>query len=206
MNTEYLKLSIFDPEEGKLEKIVKVLSNEGLVVFPTETVYGIGFDTESKAAMDRIEAIKKERQDKPYSISIPDFSWIKDYRIDKDSLNRAHLIEDLLPGPITFIVKIEDGSKLGIRVPMNRITQDAITLFKKPIYLPSANISGGVPAKNAQEAMDCLWGRVDLIVDGGCCTLCVASLVLDLTQNPVKILREGPLFFTTEVKKRFSIE
>ncbi len=206
MSTEYLKIDLFNPEEDKLKDIVRVLSSGGLVVFPTETVYGIGFDIESKVAMDRMEIIKKERQEKPYSISIPDLSWIKDYKLSNDSLNKLQLIRDLLPGPITFVVEREDKEKLGFRVPMNKITQSAITLFKKPIYLASANRSGGVPAKDAQEAMDNLRGEVDLIIDGGCCNLSVPSLVLDLTQNPVKILREGPLSSTTEVKKRFNIQ
>ncbi len=206
MNTSFLKLNIVNPEKDKLREAVKVLSHGGLVVLPTETVYGIGFDIKSEMARGKITDIKRERKEKPYSIAMPDFNWIEDYEIESMSLKRAYLIKDLLPGPLTFILNVGGKGKIGFRIPDNRITQDIITLFKKPIYLTSSNISDGVPALSFKEAVERLNGRVDLIINGGSFSLSRPSLVLDLTQNPVKILREGPTLFTEEVKKRFEIK
>jgi L-threonylcarbamoyladenylate synthase len=206
MNTRSLRINIVKPEKDKLEKAVRVLSSGGLVVLPTETVYGIGFDIDSKMAMDKIAEIKKERRDKSYSVAIPDFNWIERYKIKDGSLKRALYLKDLLPGPLTFILEREDNSSIGFRVPDNKVTQRIITLFKKPIYLASANISGADPALSFKEAVDYLQGKVDLIVDGGNSCLLKPSLVLDLTQNPVKILREGSVNLTAEIKRRFGIK
>ncbi|MDD5613502.1 MAG: L-threonylcarbamoyladenylate synthase [Candidatus Omnitrophica bacterium] len=204
MNTEYLRLNIFEPERDKLEIIVQVLRTGGLVVLPTETVYGVGFDPDSEIAARKIKAVKETRE-KPYSLCIPDLSWIKSYQVEERSLSNLSVIEDLLPGPITFVLNIKNRGKIGFRIPLNKITQSAVEIFARPIALASANASDKIPASNAQEAFDYLLSKVDLIIDGGCSTLCVPSMVLDLTENPVKILREGPLFVNEEVRKRYNI-
>ncbi|HEO64013.1 MAG TPA: Sua5/YciO/YrdC/YwlC family protein, partial [Candidatus Omnitrophica bacterium] len=169
MNTEYLKLNIFEPEKEKLEIIAQVLKKGGLVVLPTETVYGIGFDPDSNIAVQKMKAVKEAR-DKPYSLCVPDLSWIDNYQVEEGSLSNLSLIKDLLPGPITFIVSVKNKGKIGFRIPLNRITQNGVEIFAKPIGLASANASGKMPASNAQEASDYLFGRVDLIIDGGCST------------------------------------
>lgn len=205
MKTEYLKLNPYQPERESIEYAVRVIKEEGLVVLPTETVYGIGFDPESEIAWQKIREIKREREQKPYALHLASIEWLKNYDFDEYSLSNFGAISDLLPGPITFILGLKDKSKLGFRIPNNLITQKLIFFFSKPIYLPSANISGGVPARGVQEVIDNLWGKVDLILDGGSCQYCILSCVLDLTQNPVKILRAGPPFVTEEIRRRFNI-
>lgn len=204
MKTQYLKINPYQPEREKVKHVVEVLRDGGLVVLPTETVYGIAFDPDLKGAWEKIDQIKRGRK-KPYSLNLPNLDWLKRYQVDEYSMQCLDKIRDLLPGPITFILAVRDMGKVGFRIPDNLITQEVILAFSKPIYLPSANLSNEPPARNAQEAMDSLWGKVDLIVDGGGCKFCIPSLVLDLTENPVKILREGPPFVTEEVRRRFNL-
>ncbi|MDP8233422.1 MAG: L-threonylcarbamoyladenylate synthase [Candidatus Saelkia tenebricola] len=205
MRTECLKITPFNPEKGKIDFIIKVFSRGGIVVLPTETVYGVGFDLESDCALKKINNVKNQRDKKPYAVCIPDSSWIKNYDIEEQSLKNFSLIKDFLPGPITFIMTAKDKCKIGFRIPANNITQQVLFAFLKPIGLSSANMSHQTPARGVQEAIDYLWGKVDLIVDGGPSDLCVPSLVVDLSFSPIQILRSGPIFITQEVKKRFKI-
>ncbi len=202
MKTEYLKISPGSPEEERINRVVEALSNGGLVVLPTETVYGIGFDLESDIALNKIGAVKKERDAKPYTVCIPDSNWLSNYDIEEESRRNFSLIEDLMPGPITVVMAVKGRGKLGFRMPADNITRQVVYAFSKPIGLSSANLSYQIPARGAQEAIDYLWGAVDLIVDGGSPVFCVPSLVLELSLNPVEILRAGPPFVTEEVKKR----
>jgi len=205
MKTEYFKISSCFPEEERINHVVEILSNGGLVVLPTETVYGIGFDLESDIALNKIRVVKRERDAKPYTVCIPDLSWLDNYDIEEKSRKNFSLIEDLIPGPITAVMAVKGKDKLGFRIPANDITRQVVYAFSKPIGLSSANFSYQMPARGAQEAMDYLWGAVDLIIDGGSSVFCVPSLVLDLSLNPVEILRTGPPFVTEEVKKRLMV-
>ncbi len=205
MKTEYLKVDSYNPQQEIIDYLTKALRSGSLVVLPTETVYGIGFDPASARALDKIVLTKTNREGKPYSICVPEISWLDKYDITEISKANFSIIKDLLPGPITCIMEVRKQGLLGFRIPANTITKRVLSSFAKPLYLSSANASGELPARGVQEVIDALWGKVDIIVDGGCCQLCLPSLLLDLSRNPVKILRAGPPFVTLEAKKRFKI-
>lgn len=205
MKTEYLKLDPYRPGREKVKYVAEVLRRGGLVVIPTETVYGIGFDPESKPALERIVQVKRNRNRKPYTLCLPSMEWLRKFSLAESSWNNLQAIRDLLPGPITFLLEVRGRGISGFRIPLNFIAQEIVRSFSKPINLSSANVSGETPARCVQEAIDSLWGKVDLILDGGFSPLCLPSLVLDLSRKPVKILREGPPFVTAEVKRRFGI-
>ncbi|HDM08630.1 MAG: threonylcarbamoyl-AMP synthase [Candidatus Omnitrophota bacterium] len=202
MKTEYLKISPLHPQEERIKLAVEVLRNGGLVVLPTETVYGIGFDPDSEIAWRKIERVKSQRGRKPYSLNLAYPEWVKRFNIKSDSLNRLELIRDLIPGPVTFIVVDNEDRKIGFRIPDHLVCRSVIQGFSGPVYLPSANPSGLSPACSAQEAMDMLWGMVDMVIDSGPAQLCVPSAVVDLTAGSIKLLREGPPFVTAEITRR----
>ncbi|HDI45910.1 MAG TPA: threonylcarbamoyl-AMP synthase [Candidatus Omnitrophica bacterium] len=204
MKTQYLKISPICPQAERIRLVVETLKAGGLVVLPTETVYGIGFDPDSPVARDKITRVKSQRDNKPYSWNLPDIDWLDNFNIRQDCLQRLKLIGNLLPGPITFIMCDHNGNKLGFRIPANSICRKIIQKFSKPIYLPSANPSNLRPACSAQEAMDMLWGEVDMIVDGGPSQMCLPSAVVDLTQSQVQLLRSGPPFVTAEILRRIN--
>lgn len=204
MKTRYLKITPFHLGEERINLAVEVLKNGGLVVLPTETVYGIGFDPDSEIAWEKIKKIKSQREGKPYSLNLATPEWLKKFNIRPDCLKRLELISDLIPGPVTFILVDDSGNKIGFRVPAQIICQEIIARFSRPIYLPSANFSNFKPACSAQEAMDMLWGMVDMVVDCGPSQLCLPSAVVDLSGDKVKLLREGPPFVTEEIKRRLS--
>ncbi len=202
MKTEYLKISPLHPQEERIKLAVEVLRKGGLVVLPTETVYGIGFDPGSKIAWRKIARVKSQREGKPYSLNLAYPEWVKRFNINSKSLNRLEVIKDLIPGPVTFIVVDNEDRKIGFRIPDHLVCRSVIQRFSRPIYLSSANLSNLRPACSAQEAMDMLWGMVDMVIDSGPAQLCVPSAVVDLTGESVKLLREGPPFVTAEIIRR----
>lgn len=168
------------------------LSNGGLVVFPTETVYGLGANAEDEKAVSEVYRIKNRPTNKPLSLHIADleifYTRLRTF-VDK---NVQKLINKFWPGPLTLIVETEKG-KEGFRMPDNVIARQLIELSGVPVVAPSANISGKVPPQSYSEISEEIRTRVDIIIDGGKANIGIESTVLDVTTTPYKILREGAL-------------
>lgn len=177
---------------SSLREVVDILLKGGLVVLPTETVYGIGAVYGNKQAEERLCKVKEGWTfEKSFSISVESvdtalsfFSVLPPYGF--------RLIEKFWPGPLTIVFYDKDGSKtLGIRVSSHKVLNAILKEVKVPLYLPSASINGKKEAVCAGEAEDVFKGKVDLIVDSGPSFFRKASTVIDLTYNPFKVLREG---------------
>ena len=170
----------------------KVLREGGLVAFPTETVYGLGANALKKKALDNLYRAKARRRSKPFSILISDFKIIK--RMGCALTAEAESVLDgFWPGPLTAILKARSGKKIGFRMPDNRVALELVKKSAVPVACPSANISGGPLPKDAREVTRQLYGRIDLILDGGRTRIGVESTVVDFTVSPPKILREGAI-------------
>lgn len=179
------------PDKNKIKEAAKALDSGKLVVFPTETVYGIGADAENKVALSRLRRLK-QRPTKPFSFHIAEKADLKKLHcaIDKTA---DKLINKFLPGPITLILKTKRGKKIGVRMPTHPV---ALALLKKAsvwVVAPSANFKAEKPAQTAKEALSDLGNYVDVIVDGGRARIGASSTVLDLTQRPPRLLREGKI-------------
>ncbi|MGD9014977.1 MAG: L-threonylcarbamoyladenylate synthase [Candidatus Omnitrophota bacterium] len=192
MRTRILKINPQQPEEGKIKIAAKALRNGGLVIIPTETVYGVAADLRKLKAIDQLHKIKQRPKDKPFSLHIDDKERAEDFT---NCLNKlaCKLIDKFWPGPLTLILPGASGGTVGLRVPDNNIALKLIAAVGGPLLLPSANLSGRPAPKNFDEAMRDLGDKVDIAIDGGSARIGIESSVVDLTQTPYRIQRLGAL-------------
>ncbi len=192
MNTEIIKIDPNYPEMDKIVKCSRIIRDGGLVVFPTETVYGIAADFSNEKAMDRLRSIKS-RKDKPFSILISQRSIIPNFTTYNDK-KLYKMIDRYWPGPFTAVVPaLKSEETIGIRMPNNIIALSLVHESQCTIAAPSANLEGNAPPKTCEEALKDLDGLVDVAIDGGPVVVGKASSVVDFTQEKPVVLREGPI-------------
>jgi len=179
---ERLKLN-----EESLKRAAEVLNSGGVVIFPTETVYGIGALITKEEAVKRIYEIKKRPPDKPLQVLIADPKQAE-FMAQEISKKARELMESFWPGPLTLIFKAASGKSVGIRMPKH---DWLLKLIKKtgPLAASSANLSGEIDPVSAGEVKI----EADLMIDGGKCKLGEASTVIDVSVDPPLILREGQI-------------
>jgi tRNA threonylcarbamoyl adenosine modification protein (Sua5/YciO/YrdC/YwlC family) len=191
-STKVLKINPEKPEEKLLLQAADLISHGGLVIVPTETVYGIAANSLNQKTMERLDRIKNRPADKHYSLHIGDKEKIVEYAKDIP-VAAFKLMDKFWPGPLTMILKAVDNTTVGIRLPDNRILRRVITLSDVPVVCPSANISGKPAPTTFSAALKDLNGLVDLAIDAGDTPLGVESTVVDLTVDPPQVLREGAI-------------
>ncbi|MBU4352960.1 MAG: threonylcarbamoyl-AMP synthase [Nanoarchaeota archaeon] len=199
MKTKIIKINPEKPEISKVKIAAETLRKGGLVAFPTETVYGLGADAFNSEAIKKIFEAKGRPIDNPLIIHIADKKEV--YRLAREVPREAEkLINKFWPGPLTIILKksnivsdiITAGlDSVAIRMPNNKIALTLIKKSKVPIVAPSANLSGKPSPTMAEHAIQDLYGKIEIIIDGGETDIGVESTVLDLTTNPPTLLRPG---------------
>ena len=174
-----------------VERAVSVLMHDGLIVYPTETVYGLGADAFSDEAIGKVYEAKKRDISKPISIAVSDFEML--CSVAKVDARMEGFIQAFLPGPVTVVVPARNmipdiltggTGMIGIRIPSHVIALEIIEKFDAPITATSANLSG---AKDPVTPDECTVPR-DLLVDGGRLPG-TPSTVVDLTT--CTIIRKG---------------
>lgn len=193
---KHIKINPESPEKKKIEQAITVLENGGTVVYPTDTLYGLGADIYREDAVRKVYTIKKRSFNNPISVCVSEIGDIgKIAYMDKDT---EKIVKKILPGPFTIILRKKENispiltageEKIGIRIPDNRICRELTQRF--PITTTSANISGKKAPKSLKEVLEELGDLVDLILDDGRSGEGVPSTVLDLTTRPLEILRKG---------------
>lgn len=177
-----------------IKKASEIIRRNGIVIYPTETVYGIGASIFSSEALERIFEIKKRDKDKPISVAVSDFVMM-DELVYMGEMEKQ-FIKKFLPGPVTIILqkkeKVPDiltsGSEfVGIRFPDHRTTIWLIELAGVPITSTSANFSGETPPRKVVDIRI----SADYVIDGGECSG-EPSTVVDLVNK--RILRKGARF------------
>ena len=193
MKTKVICLDPRFPDLKALGDAAKVLRRGGLVVFPTETVYGLAADFANAEAMRRLRELKDRPEGKPFSILIAQRGLITNYTSMSDPVLYKVLWE-FCPGPLTLVVPARDGeTTIGVRVPDNLIAAKLVQEAQLTVAAPSANAAGMPPPRTCQEALANFDGRVELALDGGPCRLGRSSTVVDMTVRPPKVLREGAI-------------
>ena len=189
-----LKTSIDTVDEKIIGEAIDVMSKGGVVLYPTDTVYGLGANIFDSSAVRRIFEIKQRSLLKPVSILIPDMSAID--LVARVSNDQRVVINNYLPGPYTFILRktpivprvVTSGSTyVGVRVPNNDIACRLASLF--PITTTSANISDDEVLSNPEDILEQLDCDVDLVIDVGDLKSDHASMIIDLSQSNPKIIR-----------------
>lgn len=187
--------------EDELNEVIKILNNDGIVIFPTETVYGIGGNALSDKVVDRIYEVKQRPREKAINILISSKDEIEKYACIKSNLEKE-IIEKYMPGPITLILEKKgdfgktftaDNNTIGIRIPDSNIVQEILKRIDFPIVAPSANISGKPSGVDAEEIMKDFENKVDAIIDGGKAKIGTASTIVKVENEKVVVLRQGSL-------------
>jgi len=192
MSTKIVKVDLLDPQEDYLKEAADILARGGLVIIPTETVYGIAANMLNKETINRLYEIKQRPKDSPFSLHIEEKEKVENFARDIPTC-AYKLMDKFWPGPLTVVLKSKDQGSVGIRMPDNKIALKIIAQAKVPIVCPSANLSGKPAPVNFQEAIEDLQGLVDFAVDAGNTELQIESSVVDLTLEPLRVLREGAI-------------
>jgi tRNA threonylcarbamoyl adenosine modification protein (Sua5/YciO/YrdC/YwlC family) len=185
-----IKLDPLNPEEKYLKEAGEVLKGGGLVILPTETVYGLAANLLDEKAIERLSAIKQRPKDKPFSLLIDREDKVLEFA--REIPQAAYkLIAKFWPGPLTLILRAKEEGTVGLRLPDHRIAQQVIALAGVPVACPSANISGQPAPWNFFDAIKDFGELVDLAIDAGQTKLKAESTLVDVTVEPARVLREG---------------
>jgi tRNA threonylcarbamoyl adenosine modification protein (Sua5/YciO/YrdC/YwlC family) len=192
IHTRVVKIDPKAIAQGAINEAAALLEDGGLVVFPTETVYGIAVNLLNKKAMERLKELKNRPAEKNFSIHLSDKIDVRKYAID--ILPRAFkVMSRFWPGPLTLILSAPGGKTVGLRMPKNDVALRLLGRVDFPVIAPSANLAGHPAPRDAESALTELDGRVDMILDGGPTEFGVESTVLDARRLPFVVLREGYL-------------
>jgi len=203
---KYYKIDRDNPDPKIIKKAVECLENGGLIVYPTDTLYGLGVDAYNREAVNKLFIVKQRDMRRPVSILLNSIQQIKEIfgfspaRIKKD-------LEKILPGRVTCIInnafdkKIpifekvnKPGSyleKIGIRIPTDKVSTALVNLFDSPISSTSANISGMDNVFSIESVVSHFGAELDLILDAGPIPKSKGSSVIDMTKDPYIIVRQG---------------
>jgi tRNA threonylcarbamoyl adenosine modification protein (Sua5/YciO/YrdC/YwlC family) len=198
--SQFIKIYPDNPNEAAIAKVVKVLKDGGLVIYPTDTVYGLGCDITNTKALERIAKIKGIKLEKAnFSFICHDLSNISDY-IRQIDTTTFKILKRTLPGPYTFILpgnnnlpkEFKKKKTVGIRVPNNAIVLEIVKLLGNPIVSTSIYDEDEVLEYSTDpELIFEKWqNKVDLIIDGGYGDN-QPSTIIDLSEGEPVVIRQG---------------
>jgi len=181
--------------DEQLREVIEVLKSGGIIVYPTDTLYGLGTDPFDEEAVKRMYDLKKRPYDQPVSIAVHDISQIEDY-VELTDLAR-HTPREFLPGPLTILLKKKDPSSLPIVSSKNRLGVRildhavAIPILEKfgPITSTSANLHDQEAPCDIDTAIEQLGDSVEIYIDAGKCRYGQESTVLDVSTDSPKIIQ-----------------
>lgn len=210
-------INIKKEKQKSIQEAIKILKNGGLIVYPTETCYGLGGDCTNPKALEKIMQYKKLRGSKPISIAVANKEMAEKYV----ELNHTakNLYDNYLPGPIT-VISMSKGKLIppvvsiqgavGVRYPKYGYTLELIKQFGKPITATSANVSYKPTPYSIDKLLDNLPNKslelIDLFLDAGELPKNQPSTVLDTTLNQLSVLRQGKIEFANALVKNKKIK
>lgn len=212
MKTVIRKLLPGGDYRDAVREAAECLASGGVVVFPTETVYGVGADATNPAALNRLREVKGRPDEKPFTVHIGNRAAVDRFVPDLQGMGRR-LTEKAWPGPLTLIFEVPDTDKapviressnqhtasmyhegtIGIRCPDDFVAAAVLSEARVPVVASSANPAAAPPPVTAEEAIATLDGKVDLILDTGRTRYAKASTIVRVTDSGYEVLREGVL-------------
>lgn len=196
-----IKIYPENPNPKSIEQAVEVLRNGGIIIYPTDTIYGLGCDITNQKAIERICRLRNIKPEKAhFSFICSDLSHISDY-IKPIDTNVFRVLKKALPGPYTFILNANNNvpkllsskkKTVGIRVPDNNIAREIVRLLGNPILSTSIRDDDDVLEYSTDPELiqEKYHDTVDLVIDGGYGGN-IASTVIDCTSGELEVIREG---------------
>ena len=192
--------NIYTPSAENIARAAEIIKNGGLVSFPTDTVYGLGANVYNAAAVADIFKAKERPLFDPLISHIADIDFLSEYACTDE--RAITLAKHFWPGPLTFVLRRKDNNpaidlacaglnSIAVRMPNHPVALELIRQSGVPIVAPSANRFKTVSPTTAQHVQDSLGNKVDMILDGGACTIGVETTIIDLTGKHIVILRAG---------------
>ena len=221
MAREMIALNLESPDWAQIDRAAHALANGALVVFPTETVYGLAVNAVHAASVERLRDVKGRAAEQPFTVHIGRRSDCEDFVPDLSPMGRR-FIRKAWPGPLTIVFPVEDPKQarvhhllsgpgaesvyrentVGIRFPDHRIAERLLASAGAPIIATSANIGGQPAPTDADAVRQSLGDRVDLILDGGPTRYRRASTIIALNGQGYRVVREG--VFDERMIRRFA--
>ena len=193
------KIKLYKIDKKIVNESVNHLAKGGILIYPADTCYGVGVDFTNKNSILNLSILKNRKEDKHFSIIVPDFNWIKQNSVINK--NQEETLRKNLPGEFTFILKTKnkeiDSPTLGIRIPNNLYCQMIVRKLNNPIVSTSANISGENNPYTTADLEKGILKRTQYINDdifvlnAGELIKDKISTVVDLTKDPFEIVRQG---------------
>ncbi|MFV0248662.1 MAG: L-threonylcarbamoyladenylate synthase [Tenacibaculum sp.] len=197
---KFIKLYSENPNSKEIDKIVKILQKGGIIIYPTDTVYGLGCDITHNKALEKIAKIKGLRPEKaPFSFVCNNLAHLSDY-IKQIDTPTYKILKRALPGPYTFIlpgnnslpIAFKKRKTVGIRIPDNNIARELVKALGNPIVSTSIKDADSVLEYTTDPTLifEKWKNKVDVVIDAGYGNN-HPSTVIDLTQNQPKLIRKG---------------
>ena len=200
MRTPIVEIDPAHPEKA-FSRCRDVIRAGGLIVYPTDTLYGLGADPRNPEAVRKLFAIKGRQADQPILLLIRDPDEVPDWAA-VITPRAEGLMKKFWPGPLTLVFKAKPGvmveltggsETIGLRVPGNELTRLLLASLGTALTGTSANISGGQNPRTAREAAEAIGGMVDLVLDGGRTEGGNPSTVVDVSGDEPRMIREGAI-------------
>jgi tRNA threonylcarbamoyl adenosine modification protein (Sua5/YciO/YrdC/YwlC family) len=192
-----LQINPVHPQPRHIARVAEVLRADGVIAYPTDTVYGLGCDIRSKKALDRVRRIKRIDNKRHLSFVFADLKTISQYAQVSD--NDYKILRRYLPGPYTFVLKatrlvprivLTKRNEVGIRIPDNRICQALVAELGNPILSSSVRMPDEQLLDDPRAIDNMYKGQVDLVVDGGV-FLPEPSSIISLLEDEPNVIRVG---------------
>jgi L-threonylcarbamoyladenylate synthase len=195
------KIDSGQPCSDAIREAARIICNGGVVVFPTTSLYGLAVDASNPAAVEKVFVIKQRPVSKPILILVPNIRDI--HHLVRDvPLAAERIMAALWPGKLTLIFKAGNGllptltagtGKIGIRLPVYPVARFLVQAAGRPITATSANISGQSGCSRIADLDPAMAAAVDLILDAGPLEGGTGSTIIDVSENPPVLLREGSI-------------
>lgn len=209
VKTKIVKLDTAKMDTVEIDKAAKIIDAGGLVVFPTETVYGIACRVKADS-FKKLDTLKGRSSEKYYTLHIGQKTKVQNY-VSALSPKAVKLVNNTWPGPLTIVFQLSDedikkqqktlpkeifrnlykNNSIGIRCPEHPVATALLTATKFPVVAPSANRAGEKPAINATQALEQLSGQIELLLDAGPCKYQKSSTVVKMAKSRLEVLRQG---------------
>ncbi len=195
----YIKIDPINPSIDSIKQAAQVIRTGGIIIYPTDTLYGFGIDLNNRRTLERLSVLKCRDAQRPLSVLINSRSQVEGLTGPLNS-NEALCFTRLMPGKITLLLPrritapisiLNQYDRIGVRYPVSKICELLIAELGFPISSTSVNLSGHPNLKNTDDIQDVFEGQIDIILDAGPIKSSRGSSVLDCSFFPPRVIREG---------------
>lgn len=194
-------------KKSQIKEASEILKNNGLLAFPTETVYGLGVIAPRLENYNKLVEVKQRPPEKPFTLMCSNIKQVETY-IEFNEISKK-IVEEFMPGPLTIIIKakeevpycVDHGSGfVGIRIPDDEFVLRLIDAVNKPLFAPSCNKSGEEPCMNTDSVIHEFDGEIDGVIEGNC-EKGIPSTIIKIDGDQISLIRKGKLSLE-EIKEK----